>query len=91
MNVSFNLRQYSTRYFPREPSRAQWGTRMLKLVTFAIWIGPALILLGYLLLVSRKSLPSSGTDAAKEVEIEEPAAENIQSGRDKQVGKSARR
>lgn len=64
---------------------------MLKLVTFAIWIGPALILLGYLLLVSRKSLPSSGTDAAKEVEIEEPAAENIQSGRDKQVGKSARR
>jgi hypothetical protein len=64
---------------------------MLKLVTFAIWIGPALMLLGYLLWVSRKSLPSSGTDGAKEVEIKKPAAENIQSGRDKQVRKSARR
>ena len=64
---------------------------MLKLVTFAIWIGPALILLGYLLWVSRKSLPSNGTDGVKEVEIKEPAAENIQSSRDKQVGKSARR
>jgi hypothetical protein len=64
---------------------------MLKLVTFAIWIGPALILLGYLLWVSRSSLPSNGTDGVKEDEIKEPAAENIQSSRDKQVGKSARR
>ena len=63
---------------------------MLKFLTLALWVGPALLLFVYLLWISKGPPRLSGSDKQDEAMPESPVAEKGQSAGDELAGRRQR-